>query len=332
MEPVSIILKTWNASQHVRLCLQTLLENTNPPYELIIVDNGSKPRLKEYLRQVVQTHEQVRLVENERNAGPGWANRQGAEAASYRLLCLLDSDVLLPPGWLERLVGEMEQNLQVKLLAPLQPEEAVVYPFENGETNSRQMWYEVRHLYADYPHLEQFRAYTRGASLAEFEQKVLAVNPVGLRIVETPPDFLSSCCLLVDGEFVKQAGGIADPDFRGYGSEDVDLCWRVGERGGQVAKTGAAYVHHFFGASLDDNGLNRQHALQQANRILYLKWKNRLLRLVAQKVQTEGLDPVTYLESHFIYPALAKNTTFIEDVRQVLGMPELPEDLVWRQA
>ena len=43
-------MKVWNALAHVRLCLKTLLHNTDGPFELIVIDNGSQPEVVEFLR------------------------------------------------------------------------------------------------------------------------------------------------------------------------------------------------------------------------------------------------------------------------------------------
>jgi GT2 family glycosyltransferase len=139
---------------------------------------------------------------------------------------------------------------------------------------------------------------------------------------------------LLDGNFVKEIGGIADPDFRGYGSEDVDLCWRIGEAGGLVAKTHSVYVHHFHGASLSDNRLDRRSALDLANQTLYEKWKRRLLELVQEKARLGHKTLVDYLETHFIFHQLAQNTSFIHDLRRALEeagiQAQVPDDIVWR--
>ncbi|RPI32596.1 MAG: glycosyltransferase [Chloroflexota bacterium] len=332
MDPVSIILKVWNASRHVKLCLESILQDSSFPFELIIIDNGSRPKLKDYLRKVSQSDARIRLIENPRNLGPGHANRQGASVSEgvNNLICLLDSDVLVPNGWLGRLVDDFYKHPGLKMVAPMQPEEGVVYPFGDAGEDSKQVWQDVKQRHPDLSPLQQFLAYSQGLDMQAFEAAVLKANPAGIRVIEAPPDFLSSCCVLVDGGFAAEVGGIADPDFRGYGSEDVDLCWRIEQAGGQVAKTTSVYVHHFQGASLEDNQVNRSTSLRRANQILYEKWKEWLLEQVAHKTGETGIDLVEYLESHFIYSALARNTSFIDDLRSRLANPDVPEDIVWR--
>lgn len=328
MEPVTIILKTWNASSHVRLCLEVLLRHTTSPFELLIIDNGSRQKLKEYLHKISQNDERVHLIENQRNMGPGYANRLGLAKASHQLICLLDSDVLVPPGWLDRLVADFHQNPELKMIAPLQPEERMIHPFDQSGKDSKESWNVVKQVNPELPPLEQFLIYSNGLSIEAFEAEVLKVNPPQVQVIEAPPDFLSSCCLLLDRRAVEKAGGIADPDFQGYGSEDVDLCWRIAQEG-KIAKTSSVYVHHFQGASLQSNRLNRASALREANRILYDKWKDKLIRLVMEKIELEVNDIIEYLESHFIYSAFARNTAFIDDLRIAINCPDLPEDITW---
>jgi O-antigen biosynthesis protein len=334
MEAVSLILKTWNAPRHVKLCLDRLLANTSGEFELIIVDNGSQDALVDTLIQKAELDPRILLIQNDRNRGPGFANRQGFQAAANRLIGLVDSDVLVPPGWLGKLVEDMLGNPAIKMISPLKHEESVAYPFDQGHKDSRQVWFETKRQHTDLSPMQQFLKFSQGHSLEQFDRLVRQANPGKVEIIPSPPDFLGTSCVLLDGAFVKEIGGIADPDFRGYGSEDVDLCWRIGEAGGRVAKTHSVYVHHFHGASLSDNRLDRRSALDLANQILYEKWKRRLLELVLEKARLGDKTLADYLETHFIFHQLAHNTSFMHDLRRVLKesaiLAQVPEDIVWR--
>jgi GT2 family glycosyltransferase len=334
MEPASIILKTWNAPRHIKLCLEHLLKNTTGEFELIIVDNGSREKLVDKLSQLAERDPRVRLIQNERNLGPGFANGQGFQAARNRLVCLMDSDVLVPRGWLEKLAAEMLGNPAIKMLSPLKHEESVVYPFDSQGKDSRQVWFETKRRYKDLSPWQQFLKFSGGKGLEEFDELVRLANPGQVEVMTVPPDFLGTSCVLLDRDFVTEAGGVADPAFQGYGSEDVDLCWRIGQAGGLVAKSRAVYVHHFHGASLDDNRLDRRGALVFANQILYEKWRGRLLELALGKAGAGSQVLEIYLESHFIFHQLAENTAFLHDLRQALDRAEInvgvPKELIWR--
>ena len=67
---VSIIMKVWNAREHVRLCLKTLLQHTDDPFELIVIDNGSQPEVVQSA-PAASGDPRMRLIENPANVGPG---------------------------------------------------------------------------------------------------------------------------------------------------------------------------------------------------------------------------------------------------------------------
>ena len=295
-------MKVWNALAHVRLCLKTLLHNTDGPFELIVIDNGSQPAVVEFLRTTARVDPRVRLVENPTNVGPGLANCQGVALAKNRLICLIDSDVLVPQGWLARLVAEFERRPGVKLLAPLNYHQTLSHPF--GPENSAAAWFRTRKENERSSPLRQFHAYSGGLSIEEFDELMCSAHAGDLAAPVTlcPPDFIGTCCALLDADFVAAAGGIADPRFTGYGSEDVDLCWRIGEHGGQVARTAAVYVHHFHNSSLIDNEVDGEAELRTANQILYAKWGPKLIALAQAEIQRGG-SLREYLERAFHLPA-----------------------------
>ncbi len=327
MELVSIIMKVWNARAHVRLCLRTLLQHTDGPFELIVVDNGSQPEVVQFLRATASGDPRIRLIENLTNVEPGRANRQGVAVATGRMICLMDSDVLVPHHWLARLVAEFERHPDVKLLAPLNYHQTLSHPL--GPDNSAAAWFSVKAEQPRLSPLRQFHAYSGGLSIDEFDELMCSTHAQGLVSQTCPPAFIGTCCALLDADFVAAAGGVADPQFVGYGSEDADLCWRIGEQGGQIARTAAVYVHHFHHTSLIDNAMDGDAALRRANQILYAKWKSKLIGM-AHAEMARGGSLRDYLSAYFIFQPLSRHTTFVADLRATTGCADIPDDIVWK--
>ena len=194
------------------------------PFELIIIDNHSRPEVVQFLRAAARDDSRIRLVENATNVGPGHANQQGAALAQGRTICLLDSDVLVPPHWLTRLRAEFESHPAVKLLAPLNYHQTLSHPF--GPDNSAAAWFATKREHPQLAPLRQFHAFSRGLSIEEFDELMCSTHGRELAAMVCPPMFIGTCCALLDADFVASAGGVADPRFDGYGSEDVALCWR----------------------------------------------------------------------------------------------------------
>jgi GT2 family glycosyltransferase len=109
-DPVaSIVVVSYETLLYTRLCLETVLWNTaRPAFELIVVDNASSDTSREYLTALAARDARVRLIVNEENVGFPSACNQGLAAARGEVLVLLNSDTMVPPGWLSGLCGYLE--------------------------------------------------------------------------------------------------------------------------------------------------------------------------------------------------------------------------------
>lgn len=115
----SIIVVTYNNLGLTRLCLESILRNTDyPNYEVIVVDNNSVDGTPDYLRQMAAQHSHVQIVLNTENRGFPSANNQGIAQSSGERLVLLNNDTVVPRGWLSRLLRHLE-NPAVGLVGPL---------------------------------------------------------------------------------------------------------------------------------------------------------------------------------------------------------------------
>jgi len=97
----SIIVVTYNNLALTRLCLESIVRNSDyPNYEVIVVDNNSTDDTPEYLRRLAAQHSHIQIVLNSENRGFAAANNQGIERSSGERLVLLNNDTVVPPGWL----------------------------------------------------------------------------------------------------------------------------------------------------------------------------------------------------------------------------------------
>ena len=83
-ELVSIVVLCCNELEYTRLCLKSVLRRTRPPYELVLIDNGSTDGTPAYLEEVRSRPgpARVEVVRNETNAGfPAGCNQGLAQFA-----------------------------------------------------------------------------------------------------------------------------------------------------------------------------------------------------------------------------------------------------------
>ena len=100
----SIIVVAIDGLPFTRLSVESVLEQTEaPPFELIVVDNGSSDGTREYLERLVDLDGRVRVIRNDENRGFVRAVNQGLADARGETLVLLNNDAVVPRGWLTRL-------------------------------------------------------------------------------------------------------------------------------------------------------------------------------------------------------------------------------------
>lgn len=116
---VSIIIVSYNNLVLNKLCLESLIRNTEyPNYEIIVVDNASKDGTPAYLRYINARFPDISIILNDGNNGFARANNQGIARSSGDYIVLLNNDTIVPPGWLSRLLRHLE-NSEIGMIGPL---------------------------------------------------------------------------------------------------------------------------------------------------------------------------------------------------------------------
>lgn len=103
---MAVVIPNWNGARWLPGCLGSLANQTLPPGEVIVVDNGSSDGSLELLRGA---HPEVRVIELGRNTGFAFAANRGIEAAATAdAVALINTDIELAPDWLERMARALE--------------------------------------------------------------------------------------------------------------------------------------------------------------------------------------------------------------------------------
>ena len=281
-EPINIVIATWNAVDYTRKCIESIRNYTSYPHLLTVVDNGSTDGTLEYLH----SEPGIRVIANKENLGYGQAIVQGYESRPTPLVCVMNNDVIVSPGWLESLVSVIKKDPEIGILGSLRPAGFCLHPYREKDTRS--VLKETRGKGASPPEqwLERFCAPHR---FEDFVQDVKRENNFGLRFVEGPPAFISTCCALINGQIAERVGGLADPQFYKYGCEDVDICWRISTEGFKMAITSEVYIHHFKHVSADVSGLDRKRLSEQNAWKFFEKWEGIIKTYLTRELQ-KGQD------------------------------------------
>ena len=104
----SIIVPVYNRPDEVDELLQSLCEQSLKDFEVIIVEDGSQKDCKEVVGRYTDRLDVKYFMKP--NSGPGQSRNYGAERAQGDYLLVLDSDVVLPTGYLQAVDDELRRQ------------------------------------------------------------------------------------------------------------------------------------------------------------------------------------------------------------------------------
>jgi GT2 family glycosyltransferase len=234
----SIIIPTWNGMEYIEDCLDSLLAQDYPEFEVIIVDNASSDGTPEW---VAEHFPMITLIRNEQNLGFAGGVNVGLQAARGDVLILFNQDAVAEPGWLRTLISGLLAAPDIGVVG------CKIYHWD-GKT----IW----HAGVEY---DPGRGATDLRGYGEPDRKQY----------DQPSDVSSvvGAVMALKREVLDVVGGF-DEDFF-FNLEDTDFCWRVRQSGFRVVYVPAATVRHHGGASLG-HGSGQAIRAYHRSRLLFL--------------------------------------------------------------
>lgn len=243
-----VIVPVHNGGEEVRACLRALSAGATGPMQLLVVDDGSGGHTAGMLRE--EAARDPRLVLHRRDVNRGYTKsiNEGVALSGANWLVVLNSDTLVPRGWLDRLHAAARARPGTGMAGPLsnaaswQSLPAVKRPDGSWSTNDA-----IRP-----EHLERVQALLDGATERAYPDVPL----------------LNGFCTLISREVFDRVGLYDEEAFpMGYG-EETDLCLRARAAGFRLVVADDCFVFHHksvtFGASRA--ALTRAAGLEMTNK------------------------------------------------------------------
>ncbi|HET6279475.1 MAG TPA: glycosyltransferase, partial [Polyangia bacterium] len=225
-------------------CIESIYRNTQPDFELLLVDNGSGPDVAQYAAGLQTRHGNVIYLRNPENEGFPFGVNQGLAAARGEFLVVLNNDVVVTAGWLAKQLALLEVDSRLALVGPT--------------TNA-----------TSGPQLVGTAIYGGLAELEPFSQQWALEHAGEFAFVER----LVGLCLVMRRDLVSQIGGF-DTAF-GYGNcEDDDFCLRVLRAGHQIAIAYDVFIHHHGSATFKALSLSTSGLVGENWEIFCDKWQH----------------------------------------------------------
>lgn len=204
--------------------------------EFVIIDNGSPPAEAERLRALGRTEARVVLQQGHGNVGFARGANLGAETARGEYIVFLNPDANLQLGCVEALVAAFENQPVPTVVGArvMNTDGSEQRGGRRGEVTPVTTLLSFGHLTARFKGLAKFEIHR--------EHEVLPEAPV-------PMPTISGACFALRREDFELLGGFDEGYFLHV--EDIDLCWRARQAGGQVLFQPAAQVIHLGHTSLE---------------------------------------------------------------------------------
>lgn len=243
---LSIVILNWNGSHHLRRFLPSVLKYSNYDWaEIVVADNCSDDDSRECVEQEFSG---VKFLQLDRNYGFAEGYNRALKNNEATYILLLNSDVEVTENWLEPMIQLMDSNLLIAACQPkiMQLEHPGKFEYAGAAGGF------IDHY--GYP-------FCRGR-IINFQEQDLGQYDAPISVF-----WASGAALLVRGKQWHQLCGF-DSDFWAH-MEEIDLCWRMKNRGFKIAVCPQSIVFHLGGGSLSYGSPQK----------IYLNFRNNLFLL-----------------------------------------------------
>lgn len=103
---VSIIVPSKDEEQYISKCIDSLLSQTYPEKEIIVINDGSTDSTWKILKRY---GEKIKVIEK-KGVGPSRARNEAIENASGSFIAFTDADCIAEKDWIEQLIGSFDKD------------------------------------------------------------------------------------------------------------------------------------------------------------------------------------------------------------------------------
>lgn len=242
-----IVIVTYNSGSVIKDCLKSLLANSYPNMEVVVVDNASSDKTV----QTIRTHfKNVYIVENKKNVGFGSANNIGIKYLLKKncdFFLLLNPDTIPSPTLIKKLVSIFENNDRV----------GVAGCIINYANNHKKIWFAGGYF-------NRLFCFTRHRHMNQLLNRA--------NVKSGKVDFITGACMMISSKVIKNVGFIPEEYFLYF--EDVFFCQKIKEKGFSSYLLAESLISHHVSTSTGIRETNKMTPLRAyffaRNPLLYI--------------------------------------------------------------
>jgi len=269
---VAVVILNWNGKELLQQFLPSVIEHSKEA-TIYVADNASTDASVEYLKL---NFPQVNIIQNSRNAGYAGGYNLALKSVKEDIYILLNSDVEVTENWLSPITEVFEKEPET---AAIQPKILDYHKKDHFEYAGAAGGYIDKFGYP----------FCRGRIFQQLEEDHGQYND------DEYIFWASGACLAIRKKAFDEVGGL-DEDFFAH-QEEIDLCWRLLNKGYKIKYVSASRIFHVGGATLQD--MNPKKTFFNFRNGLFLLLKNiepsRLFYILFVRMILDGIAGIKFI-------------------------------------
>ncbi|MFZ4785957.1 MAG: glycosyltransferase family 2 protein [Flavobacteriales bacterium] len=280
MKRVGVAILNWNGEKFLRQFLPGVVAHSRELADIYVIDNASSDGS---LALLENEFPEVKVIKLAKNYGFAGGYNKGLTQIPNELFVLLNSDVEVTPNWMEPVLTFMDAHSDMKACQPK------ILDFHRKE------WFEYAGAAGGFIDKDGF-AFCAGRMFYAFDKDENQYSQNGEVF------WASGASLFIYRDAYFEVDGL-DEDFFAH-MEEIDLCWRLKNRGYAIGACRESIVYHYGGGTLDR--MNPYKTFLNFRNNLFLIMKNHRESSVAwrliRRMILDGLAGIRFLtEGNFKY-------------------------------
>lgn len=226
---IAIVILNWNGRDLLEKFLPSVVKYSLEDAEVYVADNNSTDESISFLQN---NYPQVKIIQNKINGGYAKGYNDALKHIDADIYALVNSDIEVTENWLKPIKSVFEED---KLTAIIQPK------LLDYKDKSKFEYAGASGGFVDfmgYP-------FCRGRIFMELEKDNGQFNDIADIF------WASGACFFIKSNIYHELGGFDEEYFAHQ--EEIDLCWRVQNKGHKIKYVGASEVYHVGGATLQES-------------------------------------------------------------------------------
>ncbi len=277
MLKAAIVILNWNGKAFLQRFLPSVVSHSlRKGVKVFVADNGSDDDSMSFLKS---NFPDVGVISLDKNYGFAEGYNRALSMLEAEYFVLLNSDVEVTANWLNPMIELLDANPLVAACMPkiISAERRDLFEYAGAAGGFIDKY--------GYPFCQGRIFDSLETDYGQFDKS-------------RDIFWASGACLMVRGPLYKIAGGL-DPDFFAH-MEEIDLCWRLKNRGYRIMYECQSVVYHLGGGTLPQGNPRKTYLNFRNN--LFLLYKNlpdnSLISTILIRLLLDGVSAI-----HFLFKA-----------------------------